>query len=251
MAKKGEIEYIQAIGAEGTHHALNKPFSDPLCGQYLTDLGVIFSLLPSPPAKLLDLGCGSGWTSVFFAKRGYTVVGQDICNDMIELAERNKLLYQATSVNFITSDYEGMSYQAEFDCAVFYDSLHHAEDEYLALQRVFNALKVGGILITAEPGQGHSKAPASKHAMEKYGVTEKDMPPSHIIKLSESIGFSRYKLYKRLFNPQLIWESNNNVNNPSLLDYLSSIKLRNIKNMIKSGIPKIEFNASNILVLVK
>lgn len=218
MAKKGEIKYLQSIGGEGVHHALNKPFSDALCGQYLMDLGVIFSLLPNPPARLLDLGCGSGWTSVFFAKHGYTVIGQDICNDMIELAEQNKLLYQAISVDFITSDYEGMNYREEFDCAVFYDSLHHAEDEYLALQKVFNALKVGGILVTAEPGQGHSNAPASKYAMEKYGVTEKDMPPSHIIKLSQSIGFSRYKLYKRSFTPQLIWESNNmeNINNPSL-----------------------------------
>ena len=41
--------------------------------------------LPDPPARILDMGCGGGWTSIFFAKRGYEVVGQDISQDMIDV----------------------------------------------------------------------------------------------------------------------------------------------------------------------
>jgi len=173
MTKQGEIDYVKNIGNEGMLHALNKPFSDSECGFYLIDIGIIIGLLPEPLAKLLDLGVGTGWTSAFFAKRGYEVLGQDICPDMISLANKNKDRYQALSTSFIISDYENLEFSEEFDCAVFYDSLHHAENEHLALEKVYKALKPGGVLITAEPGKGHSKSLDGKKAMLKYGVTEK------------------------------------------------------------------------------
>ena len=85
MGKEGEIEYLKAIGEAGRVHALNKPFSDPNCWMYFLDIGGILSFLPEPPAKLLDLGAGSGWTSIFFAKRGYEVTSQDIAAQIIRL----------------------------------------------------------------------------------------------------------------------------------------------------------------------
>src|SRR5207244_11070644 len=87
MAKSGEIDYLKNLGAAGVWHAANKPFSDPGCGRYLAELGAILALLPPPPARLLDLGCGTGWTSVFFARAGYDVVGVDLAPDMIAHAE--------------------------------------------------------------------------------------------------------------------------------------------------------------------
>src|SRR2546430_16388417 len=90
MAKSGEIKYLSNLGEAGVWHAANKPFSDPGCGRYLAELGAILALLPPPPARLLDLGCGTGWTSVFFARAGYEVVGLDLAPDMIEPAEANR-----------------------------------------------------------------------------------------------------------------------------------------------------------------
>src|SRR5687768_16803425 len=70
MAKQGEIEYLSKISAQARLDAFEKPFRDADCGSYLRDMGAIFDLLPPPPARLLDLGCGSGWTSILFARRG-------------------------------------------------------------------------------------------------------------------------------------------------------------------------------------
>ena len=53
-------------------------------------MGIIMQLLPATPARVLDLGCGTGWTSTFLALRGYTVVGQDIAPDMLSLARANQ-----------------------------------------------------------------------------------------------------------------------------------------------------------------
>jgi ubiquinone/menaquinone biosynthesis C-methylase UbiE len=201
MTKTNEIEYINNIGHEGKMHAFNKPFSDGDCGQLLADIGYIFSLLPPPPAKLLDLGIGTGWTSAFFSKRGYDVVGQDISIDMIDLAELNKKAYQCETLNFITSDFEEMTFKNQFDCAIFYQSLHHSVDEKKAIVSVYNALKPGGIFLSIEPGVGHSKTESSLIAMKKYGVTEKDMPPSRIIKAGKLAGFKKFKIFFRFAEP--------------------------------------------------
>ena len=80
-------------------------------------------MMQQPPKKLLDLGCGTGWTSIFFAQCGYEVTGQDISPDMIDFANQNKKISNLTNVDFIVSDYEKLSYQEEFDCAIFFDSL--------------------------------------------------------------------------------------------------------------------------------
>lgn len=90
MSKENEISYIQSIGADGANDALNKPFSDPLCWQYFFDIGNVLSPLPEPPARILDLGVGTGWTSIFIAKRGYEVIAQDIAPDMIALANEKR-----------------------------------------------------------------------------------------------------------------------------------------------------------------
>lgn len=199
MPKQGEIDYLHKIGPAGREHARNKPFSDPQCGLYLTDIGAIMKLLPPAPARLLDLGVGSGWTSIFFAKRGYSVVGQDIAPEMIKLAFDNKHQNQIENLDFIVADYEDLSMSEQFDCAVFYDSLHHAEDEVAALRCAFNSLRPGGVLVTAEPGAGHAESESSLKAIQEYGVTEKDMPPQRIVETGLAVGFSGYRVFNRQF----------------------------------------------------
>ena len=195
MPKQGEIEYLQKMGEEGVRHAMGKPFSDAHCPFYLMEMGAVMALLPAPPARLLDVGCGTGWTSVFFARRGHEVVGVDIAGDMIyhanELREREGL----DNLSFQVSDYEEMGFDGEFDCAVFYDALHHAVDEVAALRGVYRALRPGGVCITSEPGVGHARHPVSVEAMRKYNVTERDMPPRTIVAAGRQVGFRRFQVY--------------------------------------------------------
>lgn len=195
MAKQGEIDYLEKLGPGGGEHAGGKPFSDPYCGRMLTDLGGVFMVLPKPPARVLDLGCGGGWTSVFLARHGYSVVGQDIAPDMIAVAERNRDAAGPLDLSFVVSDYESLEFRDAFDAALFYDALHHAEDPAAALASAYRALKPGGVLLTIEPGDGHAAAEASLHAVETFGVTERDMPPSEIARLARAVGFRVSRVY--------------------------------------------------------
>jgi SAM-dependent methyltransferase len=190
MPKEGELTYLAQTGEAGRSHSLQKPFSDPDTGFLLASIGFVMALLPPAPARILDLGCGGGWTSVFFARAGYDVVGQDIAPDMVALAQENAAHHGLTDrLSFVCSDFESLGMDDQFDAAVFFDSLHHAEDEQLAIRAAYNALKPGGVLITHEPGDGHSFHPSSIEAMEMYGVTERDMPPRLIMECGRKVGF--------------------------------------------------------------
>jgi SAM-dependent methyltransferase len=200
MAKNDEIDYVNKVTQidnvpleEFNDYLARKPFSDGRCGEYLMDIAQVMRLLPPPPAKLLDIGVGSGWTSELFARRGYEVLGLDISQDLINVANRRT----QHNLSFAVCDYE-RAIPKGFHITIIYDSLHHAEDEYRVIRNVFESLIDGGILVTVEPGAGHSTTEESVEVMRKYGTTEKDMPYSRQHELMEKAGFGRIDQYTRL-----------------------------------------------------
>jgi len=202
MAKHDEISYIETVArvhdlevSEFVRYLTDKPFSDPNGADYLIDLSQIIKLLPQKPARVLDLGVGPGWTSRIFAQFGYEVVGLDISPQMIEIAGEK---IGALPLSFHVHDIENPLDHGHFDCAVFYDSLHHCEDERKALGNVFDALKPGAILLIMEPGRGHSKSPGAIEATRKYGTTERDMPLSELKPILREAGFRELEQYVRL-----------------------------------------------------
>lgn len=194
-SKEGEKAYLRNAGPETVALNIRKPFTHRRCSTYLADMGQMFSLLPQTPGKLLDLGCGAGSTSWFFAKQGYEVLGVDIAPDMIEAASKT---HQLPNLRFACMDYEALSMEHDFGCAVFCDSLHHAEDEANALRAAYEALAPGGMLLIVEPGSGHGVSEEAIEAKRKYGVTEKEMPPWKTVPLLRRVGFRKIDIVYRV-----------------------------------------------------
>jgi SAM-dependent methyltransferase len=192
MPRPGELTYYDRIGEEGRRHSAGKPFSDDECGLYLLRAGALFSLLPPPPARVLDCGCGAGWLSYFLAQRGYQVVGTDVSADAIAIARAHPTFHDGPAPSFAVADTEALTYDAEFDAVVFFDSLHHAIDEAAAMRSAWRALKRGGVCIALEPGRGHARK--SRAVDAAYDVTDKDMPPSRICRLGREAGFTRSRV---------------------------------------------------------
>jgi len=190
--KQGERDYFARIGPAGIAHSVGKPFSDQTCPIILANMAALFHLLEAPPRRVVEFGCGVGWLSLFLARRGYSMVGVDISPDAIATALTQRDLQQIPNADFILADYEEFSAGEKFDAAIFYDSLHHAEDERAALRCAYASLREGGVLLAFEPGRGHSTNPLAQHAVREYGVHEKDMPADYIVRLGREAGFRQH-----------------------------------------------------------
>jgi SAM-dependent methyltransferase len=190
--KQGEREYFTRIGDAGRLHAMRKPFGDEHCTRHAINISVLFSLLPPPPGRIVEFGCGTGWLSLILAERGYEVVGIDIAPEAIAIAEQLRQERQIPHASFRVADYEEVTIDPAADYVIFHDALHHAESEDAALRAAYAALKPGGMTICIEPGDGHSQSPGSIHAVKEFGVHEKDMPPRKIIRHARAAGFRRH-----------------------------------------------------------
>jgi hypothetical protein len=84
-----------------------------------------------------------------------------------------------------------------FDAAVIQDALHHSDDEYPVIKNIYDAPVPGGVLVTIEPGVGHSTASYSLDAVAKFGTTEKDMPHRLQKKHMQRTIFTRVEQYPR------------------------------------------------------
>lgn len=99
--------------------------------------------------RLLDVGCGTGVLSVQFAKAGYDVVGLDLSESMLTIAQ-NRSIENNTSITFICQSMTEMDGIDGIDVAVIaIDSLNYVEtldDVVQTFKQIFEALVSGGQL---------------------------------------------------------------------------------------------------------
>ena len=103
----------------------------------------LFDAYFKTPGKMLDLGCGTGRTSVVLASRGLQVDAVDYSEAMIRKAKEK---YPDTSVRFMIMDASELRFDdATFDYAFFsyngLDYLYPAEKRLQALREIKRVLK--------------------------------------------------------------------------------------------------------------
>ena len=180
MSLQGEIEYPLKANAQ---HLRSKPFSDPRAFREFT---LVLDLIRSayPTGKLLDIGCGPGWTSVLLATAGYHVTAVDVAPAMIDILQA-QAQQRSVAVDCVVADASQLELPAQdYDVALFFDALHHFPNYGLALQRAYDHLAPGGMILLMEPSWLHRHSPHAKRAAQKYDVTE--------------LGFSRRELQHAL-----------------------------------------------------
>ncbi|NER47640.1 MAG: class I SAM-dependent methyltransferase [Symploca sp. SIO1A3] len=94
--------------------------------------------------KLLDLGCGAGENSVYFAKKGAHCVAADYSPGMVEvaikLAAANNVDIEGCTANAMALDFPDNT----FDLVYASNLLHHIPEPKIALQEMHRVLKPGG-----------------------------------------------------------------------------------------------------------
>ncbi len=101
--------------------------------------------------KLLDLGCGAGENSVYFAKKGALCVACDYSPGMVQvalqLAETNGVKISGKTGNAMDLDFPDNS----FDIVYVANLLHHLPDAKACIREMHRVLKPGGKACFWEP----------------------------------------------------------------------------------------------------
>lgn len=105
------------------------------------------SRLISPPADLLDVGCGNGSFILAAKENGYDALGIDISAEGVAIA--NKRGATALNVDFLTHDFGQL-----FDVITMWDVIEHLREPEIFLTRAKKLLSPDGILIIKTPSIG-------------------------------------------------------------------------------------------------
>lgn len=117
-------------------------YAEQTQGADVTDLYVDFEECLNPGARILDLGCGSGRDSRYFAKKGYNVTPVDGSPEMCRVAAE----YTGLPVRCLC--FADLDYYDEFDGIWACASLLHVPQNKLptVMEKVERALKPEGVL---------------------------------------------------------------------------------------------------------
>lgn len=213
--KRAALEYPSMLDAERSYYLRTKPFynlahkpakhsgygMDPETHRHFSDFANMAVALALPAsAKILDVGCGSGWLSEYFARLGYEVTGIDISDDLVRMARERVEnvpynLDHETSLTcrFQTHDIEIGPLPEKFDAVICYDSLHHLVDERAVFRHLAAMLDVGGLLFILEghkPSAGSATESELRDVMQQYGTLESPFSSDYLSELISENGFA-------------------------------------------------------------
>jgi 2-polyprenyl-3-methyl-5-hydroxy-6-metoxy-1,4-benzoquinol methylase len=101
---------------------------------------------------VLDYGCGPGIFSNKIADCVKMIYAVDISSQMIDAAKKKSDQLKVSNVEYIQSTIFDERFKKEtFDVLLVFNILHLLEDTHLALQRMNELLKPGGLIISITP----------------------------------------------------------------------------------------------------
>ncbi len=151
--------------------ALNRPaFVNELAAAWLPAIPEVATRLADAgaPARVLDLGCGAGWSSIELVKAysHITVVGLDNDEASVALARRNAAEHGVTGrVDFEVRDIAAPdnALAGQFDVAFFFERVHALPRPVEALGNARRWVKPGGAVIVMDERTADSfTAPADE-----------------------------------------------------------------------------------------
>jgi 2-polyprenyl-3-methyl-5-hydroxy-6-metoxy-1,4-benzoquinol methylase len=174
--KQAEVASAQrAAERDGDYHS-TKPFHTRWGAEYWVKWATISHVLSAMQlprgAKVLDIGVGIGWTTLFLAESGYQATGIDIAPANVELGRRRAERW-AVDARFEVADMDSFDVGSGFDAALVFDALHHTARRRVAVENIARHLRPGGWVLFGEPSWLHSISPGARRTHKETGWLEK------------------------------------------------------------------------------
>ena len=148
---------------------------------------LLVSLVPAPPARVADLGCGTGTLSLLLADEGHAVHGVDFSPAMVTRARAKA--EGRRDVRFVVGDAAAPALdRAAYDVVLCRHVLWALPDPAAALRRWVDLLAPGGRLVLVE-GRWFNGAGLS--AAETVRLVEATGRPAELTLLSEPAYWGR------------------------------------------------------------
>jgi SAM-dependent methyltransferase len=191
MSKQAEREFALKVDQRLLY---DKPYYEP---RVFREFTLVLDLFQERfrQGSILDMGCGPGWTSLMLARAGYEVLGVDISERMIEVAQERSLR-ENTPAEFAVGDMEELNLGDRiFDGALFFDCLHHCPQYTQALMEAYTYLRPGGWVLLCETTLLHRFSRTAHYATDHFGVTELGFSRRQLRRALHQSGFTRITFY--------------------------------------------------------
>ncbi|MEM1368652.1 MAG: bifunctional 2-polyprenyl-6-hydroxyphenol methylase/3-demethylubiquinol 3-O-methyltransferase UbiG [Cyanobacteria bacterium P01_H01_bin.15] len=148
--------------------------------------------------RVLDVGCGGGYTCEFLAHRGAQVTGLDLSTPCLAMANHHAA-QQKLSIDYRQGVGEALPFaDGSFDVVICVDVLEHVADVKQTCQEIFRVLRPAGLFAFDTINRTVWSKLVMIHLLENWlklipvGVHdwEKFIPPGELKALLQLIGFS-------------------------------------------------------------
>jgi 2-polyprenyl-3-methyl-5-hydroxy-6-metoxy-1,4-benzoquinol methylase len=199
-----KLAEIESRTPELLAYEASKPFaSGPVhFVEWATIAAMVEAIALPTGARILDVGCGGGWTSLFLAEAGYAVTGYDLVPSNVELARRRAERW-GSDARFEVADMEDLPDGDEADAALVFEALHHSTRHRAVLQSIGRRLRPDGWLLIGEPTWLHRISPGAAAARRELGWVEKGFTARGLRRDLREAGFREPR---RFFQPTAPYE---------------------------------------------
>ena len=147
-------------------------------------IGNMVSKYSFPQARILEVGCGTGYVSWYLKELGYDIECADIFQDALLFCKKRNAGNAYHQYNLLDQ-----KFIEEFDGICAFDVIEHINDDNAALKNIHDALKPGGIVFITVPANE-----CLWSAMDIYAEHKRRYSLSELREKVEGNGFKVIKL---------------------------------------------------------